>query len=140
MKFKSSRTIFFFALVMPVFAVSLWLVRPVSAADSDDFVITVKTDNPGSSSSTEFTIPTYPGLTYNYKVDCDDTGPIGEVTATGAYTCTYGSAGTYTIRIKDNSGAGTGFPRIFFDDNSDEECYRGFLGECPGDTEPDDGE
>ncbi|MCK5591618.1 MAG: DUF285 domain-containing protein, partial [Candidatus Pacebacteria bacterium] len=33
---------------------------------------------------------------------------------TSGYTCNYAAAGTYTIRIKDNTGAGTGFPRIYF--------------------------
>ena len=81
---------------------------------ADDFVITVKTDNPGTSSNTQFTIPTYSGETYNYNVDCDNDG-LDEATAqTGNYTCSYASAGTYTISIKDNSGAGTGFPRIYF--------------------------
>jgi hypothetical protein len=39
---------------------------------ADDFVITVKTDYAGTSGSTQFTIPTYPGKTYNYNVDCDN--------------------------------------------------------------------
>ncbi len=87
-----------------------------------DFVITVKTDNTGSSSDIQFTIPTT-GAGYNYNVDCDNDG-INEATAqTGNYTCDYGAgnAGTYTIRIKDNSGAGTGFPRIYFNNGGDKD-------------------
>jgi surface protein len=38
---------------------------------------------------------------------------------TGDYTCNYAAAGTYTVRIKDNSGAGTGFPHICFDCGGD---------------------
>ena len=38
---------------------------------TDDFVITVQTDNAGSSTDTQFTIPTTGGV-YNYNVDCDD--------------------------------------------------------------------
>ena len=84
----------------------------------DDFVITVKTDYPGASSNTQFIIPTTGGG-YNYNVDCDNDG-LDEATAqTGNYTCSYTSAGTYTIRIKDNSGAGTGFPRIYFNNGGD---------------------
>jgi surface protein len=86
----------------------------VPLASPDDFVITVKTDNEGDSSSTQFTIPTYPGETYNYNVDCDN-DIVNEASAqTGDYTCNYASPGTYTVRIQDNSGAGTGFPRISF--------------------------
>lgn len=85
------------------------------AASSDDFVITIKTDNPGSSTSTQFTIPTI-ASGYNYNVDCNNDG-INEATGrNGDYTCSYGVAGTYTIRIKDNNAGndGQGFPRIYF--------------------------
>lgn len=93
----------------------------------DDFVITVKTDNPGSSSDTRFTIPTT-GSGYQYYVDCNNDGTLETHTPrTGDYTCDYGAtglntgAGTYTIRIRDASGAGTGFPRIFFNYQGDRE-------------------
>ncbi len=43
------------------------------AAGLDDFIITVQTDNPGTSADTEFTIPTTGGG-YDYNVDCDDDG------------------------------------------------------------------
>ena len=86
------------------------------ATPADDFVITVKTDNAGSSLSTQFTIPTTGGG-YNYSVDCDDATPgtnVSPLNQTSSYTCDYASAGTYTLRIKDNTGVGTGFPRIYF--------------------------
>ena len=86
-----------------------------------DFIITVKTDNPGSSSPSQFTIPTYITETYNYNVDCDSDGIDDAVAQTGDYTCDYPSAGTYTIRIKDNSGLGIGFPRIHFDGGGDKD-------------------
>ena len=77
---------------------------------ADDFVITVKTDNAGSSTGTQFTIPTYSGGTYDYNVDCNNDG-VNEASAqAGDYTCSYAAAGTYTVRIKDNTGLGTGFP------------------------------
>jgi hypothetical protein len=41
-------------------------------------------------------------------VDCNNDGTNEATAQTGDYTCNYGAAGTYTIRIKDNSGAGTG--------------------------------
>ncbi len=90
------------------------------AAVSDDFVITVKTDNPGTSSDTQFTIPTT-GAGYNYNVDCDNNGSNEATAQTGNYICSYAAAGAYTIRIKDNTGAGAGFPRIFFNYGGDRE-------------------
>lgn len=87
---------------------------PANAASPDDFVITVRTNNIGTSSLTQFTIPTYPGETYNYNVDCNDDGTNEASAQSGDYTCEYGAMGIYTIRIKDNSGAGAGFPRIYF--------------------------
>src|SRR4029079_12260031 len=83
-----------------------------------DFVITVKPDNPGTSSGTQFRIPTAGGG-YNYNVDCNNDGTNDATAQTGDYTCTYGAAGTYTIRIKDNNGGGTGFPYIFFNNAGD---------------------
>ncbi|NOX60445.1 MAG: BspA family leucine-rich repeat surface protein [Chloroflexi bacterium] len=82
-------------------------------ASTDDFVITVKTDNPGMSSDTQFTITTIGGG-YNYNVDCDNDGVNEATGVTGDYVCDYASPGTYTIRIKDNTGAGVGFPRIYY--------------------------
>ena len=77
-----------------------------------EFIIMVKTDNPGTSSSKQFTIPTK-GSGYNYNVDCNNDGTNEAKTRTKNYTCSYASPGTYTIRISDNTGSGTGFPRIF---------------------------
>jgi len=50
-----------------------------------DFVITVQTDNPGTSTDLQFTIPTDPGLTYNYDVDCDNNGSNEISSASGDY-------------------------------------------------------
>jgi surface protein len=88
----------------------------------DPFVITVKTDNPGISTDTQFTIPTV-GSGYNYNVDCDNDGTDEVSAQTGNYTCDYGTGneGTYTVVIKDNSGAGTGFPRIYFNNGGDKD-------------------
>jgi surface protein len=111
-------------LTVSVFVVG-GFVNTADAALLDDFIITVQSDNTGTSASTEFTIPTT-GAGYNYNVDCDNDG-IDEATAqAGDYTCDYttsslapGAGGPYTIRIEDNSGAGTGFPRIYFNDGGD---------------------
>ena len=71
-----------------------------------EFILSVKTDNAGTSASDQFTIPTAGGG-YNYDVDwgdgTTDTGLTGNITHT--FT---GGVGTYTIKI---SGV---FPRIYF--------------------------
>ena len=103
----------------------LWFVvtAAVLAAPADDFVITVKTDNPGASNDDQFTIPIVTTYGSGYSVDCDNDG-TNEVTGAttvdypNGYTCTYPSSGTYTIRVKDNNGDKKGFTRIRFYINS----------------------
>jgi len=83
-------------------------------ASENDFIITVKTDAPDTTDPMSFTIPTFDSV-YNYNVDCNNDGVNDATALTGEYTCDYsamGGAGTYTIRIEDNSGTGVGFPRI----------------------------
>ena len=82
------------------------LTIPTHAAGLDDFVISVQTDNPGTSADDQFTVPTTGGG-YDYNIDCDDDGTDEATAQTGNYTCDYsglGGAGTYTVRIEDNSG------------------------------------
>ena len=79
---------------------------------SDDFVITVKTDNAGTSGSTQFTIPTA-GAGYSYNIDTNNDGVNDLIAQTGSTTITFGSAGTKTIRIN-----GT-FPQIQFANGGD---------------------
>ena len=107
--------------ILAMLCVFLFASGVVFAAPVDDFVITVKTDNTGASSDTQFEIPTYPGETYNYNVDCDNDGTDEATGVTDNYTCNYPTAGTYTIRIKDNTGTGNGFPRIYFHDTGDRQ-------------------
>ena len=83
-----------------------YLMRPTHAYSATDFVIVVKTDNPGNADNL-FTIPTFGGG-YNYNVDCDDDGVPEATNRTSAYTCTYATPGTYTIAISGN------FPRVYF--------------------------
>ena len=105
--------------------VGLCLLAPagVTAApvydDNDMFVIWVQTNNEGASDYDEFTIPTHPDETYNYNVDCDGDGEDEATGVTGDYTCQYGSADSYEIRIHDNAGDGSGFPRIYFNNEGD---------------------
>jgi surface protein len=75
-----------------------------------EFIISVKTDNPGISADDSFIIPTT-GAGYNYGVDWGD-GNIS-TGVTGSVQHTYASAGTYTIKI---SGI---FPRIQFNNGGD---------------------
>ncbi len=91
------------------------------ALPSDDFLIDVKTDNPGVSSDTEFEIPIMTTTGTGYNVDCNDDGTLETMGETGSYTCSYGSAGTYTIRIIDNNGDKKGFRRIRFGSGTDAE-------------------
>jgi surface protein len=76
-------------------------------ASQNDFVTTWKTDNSGTSASTEITIPTVGGG-YSYDVDWDNDGTFDEFGITGNVTHDFGSTGTYTIRIQGS------FPRIYF--------------------------
>jgi len=99
-------------------AITAFLLIPIVGwgGAADDYVIVVKTDNPGVSADNEFTIPVTRTTGAGYNVDCDDDG-VDEATAiTGnsSYTCSYPQAGTYTIRVKDNNGDGKGFRRIQF--------------------------
>ncbi len=100
----------------------IWPVRDgITPIAENDFVITVTTDNPGTSNDTQFTISKNPFVSgYNYNVDCNDDGISEAMAVTGDYTCNYNFAGEYTIRIQDNTGLKTGFPAIYFD-NADEK-------------------
>jgi surface protein len=73
------------------------------------FVIEVKTDNVGTSTSSQFTIPTT-GTGYTYSVITQEHNLSGQ---TGNVTLTFATAGTYTVEIR---GA---FPRIFFNNAGD---------------------
>jgi surface protein len=69
------------------------------------FIITVKTDNAGTSGTNQFTIPTI-GSGYNYNIQTSDGQ---EITGNnGNKTITFPTAGTYDVKIKGN------FPRIYF--------------------------
>jgi surface protein len=77
------------------------------------FITTWKTDNPGTSDDNQITIPTTPGVTYNYTVDWGDGTTDSNVS--GDITHTYVTPGTYTISISGD------FPRIYFNYNGDKE-------------------
>jgi LPXTG-motif cell wall-anchored protein len=110
----SSRLAFFAVLTIAALAGSLiYYNQSVVAYPADEFVTTWKTDNPGTSNSTSVTIPTAGGAGYNYSVDWNNDGVVDQTGLTGNVTHDYGTAGTYTVRIK-----GT-FPRIYFNNGGD---------------------
>ena len=76
------------------------------------FITTWKTDNPGTSGSTEITIPTT-GAGYNYSVDWGDGNTDSSIS--GDITHTYASPGTYTVAINGD------FPRIYFSFGGDKD-------------------
>ena len=87
-----------------------------SAFAQNEFISTWQTDNAGTSSSTEITIPT-DASTYLYDVDWDNDGTFDEIGITGDVTHDFGAAGMYTIRIQ-----GT-FPSIYFNDAGDKAKF-----------------
>ena len=80
------------------------------------FITTWKTDNPGSSTDTQITIPTT-GAGYNYNIYWEEIGDathFGNLTGiTGNVTIDFSSIGDYRVEI---TGA---FPRIFFNGGGD---------------------
>jgi hypothetical protein len=82
-------------------------LRQLDNEGPQQFIFTVKTDNAGTSTSVQFTVPTVSGGTYDCVVDWGD-GSVSDITTwnDAAWTHTYSSAGTYTIRI---SGVIIGF-------------------------------
>ena len=85
------------------------------------FISTWKTDNPGSSNSTSITIPAYLDVAvhYDYQVDWNGDGDFNDadenIHYSGSATHDYGSAGTYTVKIKGI------FPRIYFNNSGDKD-------------------
>ena len=90
----------------------------IIAAGSDDFIITVKTNITGATANNQFQIP-ISGINFHYNVDCEDDGNFEVNDFNSAYTCTYSSAGTYTIRIVDKIGDGSGFTGFSFNNIGD---------------------
>lgn len=82
-----------------------------SQISNSDFVTTWKTDNQGGTNNTSVLIPTT-GTGYNYDVDWDNDGTFDDFGVTGDAAHDYGTAGTYTIRIRGS------FPRIYIKNNS----------------------
>ena len=105
---------FIYPLFIFVFTLSYSTIfrSKIYASGANDLLLKVQTD-----SNNQFHIPIDTNYTYNYNIDCDNDGTFEATSVTTDYTCSYGSSGTYTIRIEDNTGTNTGFPHIYFFNN-----------------------
>lgn len=81
-------------LFITLFTIIIGVGQSVNAAGTDDFVITIQTDNAGFSGDTEFYFPSSDATAYD--IDWGD-GDI-DLGVTGVQLHDYGVAGTYTIR------------------------------------------
>tara|TARA_R110001632_G_C11313108_1_gene414882 strand:+ start:473 stop:1513 length:1041 start_codon:yes stop_codon:yes gene_type:complete len=87
------------------------LAKSLGAVE-ERFIISVKTDNAGTSADNEFTLPVT-GTGYNYDIEYDGQTLTGQ---TGSATLTFPSGpGTYDIKI---SGS---FPRCLFNNGGDKD-------------------
>ncbi len=94
--------------------ITLFITCIAKSAPKDDFLITIDTRHPDSSSQITFDINTT-GSGYNYNIDCNNDGVDEASQLSHDYTCDYtdlGGQGIYTIRIKDNTPDKTGFHRF----------------------------
>ena len=78
---------------------ALGLASPANAATTD-FITTWKTDNAGTSTSTQVKLPLEADGEYNFAVDWESDGTVDEtITAAGQGVHTYPTAGTYQVTI-----------------------------------------
>ena len=100
-------------ILVGFFAVAIFITLPFHAfASGGAFITTWNTANPGTSTSSQITIPTH-GAGYNYAVDWGDGNTSSNVA--GNITHTYTSPGIYTVSI-----TGT-FPGIYFNGGGDRQ-------------------
>ena len=89
---------------------------PGLAFSQNEFITTWKTDNSGSSSSTQISIPTT-GSGYNYTVAWEEVGNTSNTGSAGPFTgnatINFPTPGTYQVSIAGN------FPRIYFNNGGD---------------------
>jgi len=89
------------------------LAKSLGAVE-ERFVISVKTDNAGTSADNEFTIPTSTtGITQAFLYDIETSDGQNITGVTGNHTITFPSAGTYEVKI---SGS---FPYMYFNNGGD---------------------
>ena len=97
-------------------ALLLWFSVGVAMAAVAPLTIVVKTDNVGTSTTKQFTLPLFSGASYNFTVNWGDSTTSAITTSTSP-THTYALAGTYTIQLTENVIGG--FPRIYFNSAGD---------------------
>ena len=86
-----------------IYLSSLFFVVSGFAYNSDAFVLVINTNNDGEGENLEFMIPTNPSVGgYNYNVDCNNNGTNEIIGATAGSTCSYDTAGVYTVVITGN--------------------------------------
>jgi len=84
----------------------------LASGGDERFIISVKTDNAGTSATNQFTLPTT-GTGYAYDIETSDGQTI--IGLTSGTTITFPTAGTYDIFI---SGS---FPRCYFNNGGDKD-------------------
>jgi len=84
----------------------------LAGGGDERFIISVKTDNAGTSATNKFTLPTT-GTGYNYDITTSDGQVITGLTS--GTTITFPTTGTYDVFI---SGA---FPRFYFNNGGDKD-------------------
>ena len=101
------------AIILISIGVCVSLFRPVHAYSADAFVMMVNV-----SGTNQFEIRTLATGGQSFNVDCDDNGTNEWTNRNANTTCTYPSAGTYTIAITGN------FRRITYNNNAEAQKIR----------------
>ena len=106
----------FLLLPILIFAVVITINSDKAYAQSEPFITTWDTQNPGESDSNQITIP-IEGDGYNFEVSWGDgnTTTWQDGDDLSELTHTYSSPGTYTVEITGD------FPRIYFNNEGDRE-------------------
>ena len=95
-----------------------WQETFVTPSRARAFVTTWKTDNNGTSSDLQITVPTT-GSGYNYRVSWEEVGNVSNNGEVGPFTgdaiIDFPNAGIYQVSISGD------FPRIYFNNTADEE-------------------
>lgn len=91
-----------------------WFGRASGGGANPNFIFTVKTDNAGTSTDTQFTIPTSTsGIIEAFLYDIETSDGQSITGVTGNHTITFPSEGEYEVKI---SGS---FPYMFFNNGGD---------------------
>lgn len=89
-----------------------WTITDGGVLASSTFNISVKTDNAGTSTNVQFTLPLLAGQAYKCYIDWGDATVTTQTTSVSP-THTYAGTGTYTVKVYGN------FPAIYFNNGGD---------------------